>query len=57
MSPTAQQRTPSSKMTNAATVFLAVAAVLGMIVGADTYTLGAGIAMLILVGIDYFRPH
>jgi hypothetical protein len=41
-------------MTRAGIAFLAASIVIGMGFGADVYSLVAGIAMLILVGLVYF---
>lgn len=54
MSPTTTRRDPTTSMTGAGIVFLAVAIVLGMIAGADMYAIVAGVAMLALVAAVYF---
>ena len=41
-------------MTGAAVVFLVVGIVLGMIAGADIYSITTGIGMLVLVALVYF---
>jgi hypothetical protein len=51
MNPTAR----SSKMTNEAVAFLAVAIVIGMIFSGDVYGIIAGIAMLLLTAFEYFN--
>jgi len=53
MSPTAVQR--SSKMTNAGVAFVAIAIVIGMIFGHDTYAIIAGILMLLVAAFEYFN--
>jgi hypothetical protein len=45
---------PTTNMTGAAVVFLIVAIVLGMIAGADMYSIATGIGMLVLVALVYF---
>jgi hypothetical protein len=55
MSPTnVNSHDPTTNMTGAAVVFLIVAIVLGMIAGADMYSIATGIGMLVLVALVYF---
>ena len=55
MSPTpVRRRDPTTNMTGAAIVFLAASIVLGMIAGADMYSIATGVAMLVLVVAVYF---
>jgi hypothetical protein len=55
MSPTTvTRRDPTTNMSGAATVFLAVSIVLGMIAGEDMYAIVAGVVMLALVAAVYF---
>jgi len=52
---TANEHEPDDRLTGAGLVFLAVSIVIGMgIAGSNTYSLVAGIAMLILPTIIYF---
>jgi hypothetical protein len=44
----------TTDMTGAAVVFLAVSISLGMIAGADTYSIATGVAMLVLVAAVHF---
>jgi hypothetical protein len=52
---TANEYEPDDRLTSAGLVFLAISIVIGMgIGGGDTYSLVAGVAMLILPAIIYF---
>ena len=52
---TANEHEPDDRLTGAGVVFLAISIVIGMgIGGVDTYSLVAGVAMLILPVIIYF---
>jgi hypothetical protein len=52
---TANEYEPDDRLTSAGLVFLAISIVIGMgIGGGDTYSLVAGVAMLILSAIIYF---
>jgi hypothetical protein len=51
---TVMRRDPTTNMTGEAVVFLAVSIVLGMVFGADTYSITTGVVMLALVAAVYF---